>query len=114
MSDLLAKLVELTAVKSEDADGEDKIVMSRVDGVQFFPDHGTISIHQGDTEDLDIFLPISDSDVQVALHAAHPGSGLPPSFLGSVFIRADEAGHGEIQQQFTGAGALYNLKYTVS
>lgn len=111
----LGKLLELSVVKSQDSDGEDRIVMSRVGGVQFFPDHGTVTVHQGDVFDLgeeDLFLPFAEEngDVEVRLHAVNNGTSFS---LGSVFLRADQAGQGELQRQFEGAGAIYGLKYKV-
>ncbi|MFF4101729.1 hypothetical protein [Streptomyces sp. NPDC001903] len=115
MSFPLGKLTELSVVKSQDSDGEDRIVMSRVGGVQFLPDQGTVTVQQGEVwnlDDMEIFLPFAeaDGDVEVALHAVKNGTSFS---LGTVFLRADEANHGELQKQFEGAGALYKLKYKV-
>ncbi|MEV5203290.1 hypothetical protein [Streptomyces sp. NPDC053720] len=115
MSFPLGKLMELSVVKSQDPDGEDRVVMSRVGGVQFLPDHGTVTVQQGevwDLEDMDLFLPFAEAhgEVEVALHAVNDGTSFS---LGTVFLRADEAGQGELQKQFEGAGALYKLKYKV-
>ena len=111
---VLAKLLELTAATAQDSDGQDEIVMSRVGGVQFFPTSGTVSMREGTTEELDIFVPIFDGDVQLALHEVDRGSGMPASLVGSVFLKADEAGRGKIRKRFEGAGALYELTYVVN
>ena len=110
----LAKLLELTAATAQDPDGEDEIVMSRVGGVQFFPTSGTIPMREGTTEELDIFVPIFDSDVRLTLHEVDRGSGMPASLVGSVSLRADEAGRGKMRKKFAGAGALYELTYVVN
>lgn len=115
MSFPLGKLLELNVVKSQDSDGEDRIVMSRVGGVQFLPDQGTVTVQEGevwDLDDMDLFLPFAEEhgDVAVALKAVNGGTA---HSLGTVFLRSDEAGHGEVQKQFDGAGALYKLKYKV-
>ncbi|MFF8293086.1 hypothetical protein ACF068_28230 [Streptomyces sp. NPDC016309] len=110
----LAKLLELTAATSQDRDGEDEIVMSRVGGVQFFPTSGTVSMRQGSTTTLDIFVPIFGGDVQLALHEVDRGSGMPASLVGSVSLKPEEAGRGRIRKQFAGAGALYELTYVVN
>lgn len=111
---VLAKLLELTAATAQDSDGQDEIVMSRVGGVQFFPTSGTVSMREGTTEELDIFVPIFGGDVQLALHEVDRGSGMPASLVGSVFLKADEAGRGKIRKRFEGAGALYELTYVVN
>lgn len=63
MSFPLGKLLELSVVK-------DRIVMSRVGGVQFLPDHGTVTMQEGeawDLEDMDLFLPFTDAHGDVVL-----------------------------------------------
>ncbi|WP_069818278.1 hypothetical protein [Streptomyces thermolilacinus] len=110
---VLAKLLELTAASCQDRDGEDEIVMSRVGGVQFFPTSGTVSMREGSTEELDIFVPVF-GDVRLALHEVDRGSGMPARLVGTVSISPDEAGRGTIRKKFEGAGALYELSYVVS
>ncbi|MFI6412711.1 hypothetical protein [Streptomyces sp. NPDC050585] len=111
---VLAKLLELTAATCQDPDGEDEIVLSRVGGVQFFPTSGTVSMREGATEELDIFVPVFGGDVQLALHEVDRGSGMPARLVGTVSLKPEEAGRGTIRKRFDGAGALYELSYVVN
>ncbi|MFD9118672.1 hypothetical protein ACFU6M_28645 [Streptomyces bottropensis] len=111
---VLAKLLELTAATAQDSNGQDEIVMSRVGGVQFFPTSGTVSMSEGTTEELNIFIPIFDNDAKLALHEVDAGSGMPASLVGTVSLKANEAGNGKIRKRFEGAGALYELTYVVN
>src|SRR5207248_10566277 len=105
---LLAKLITLTALQTQDGDGSDELVMSRGGGVIF----ERISIRRDDEFAFDErFLPFDDQ-VEVVLTEVDSESQQHQN-LGSVFIRADEHNRGELTQQFRGAGALYDLRYKV-
>jgi hypothetical protein len=101
---LLAKLISLTALQTQDADGTDELVISRADGVMF----ERISMRKDDEFDFDNdrLLPF-DQQVEIVLTEVDPESHQHQN-LGSVFIRADEHNRGELTQQFRGAGALYD------
>lgn len=106
---LLAKLISLTALQTQDADGTDELVMSRGGGVIF----ERMSMSKDDEFDFDSdrLLPFDDQ-VEIILTETDPEIQQHQN-LGSVFIRADEHNRGELTQQFRGAGALYNLRYKV-
>jgi hypothetical protein len=105
---LLAKLITLTALQTQDGDGSDELVMSRGDGVIF----ERISLRTNEEFAFDErFLPF-DSQVEIVLTEVDSESQQHQN-LGSVFIRADEHNLGELTQQYRGAGALYDLRYKV-
>jgi hypothetical protein len=104
---LLAKLISLTALQTQDADGTDELAMSRAGGVIF----ERISMSKDEEFAFDDRLLPFDQQVEIVLTEVDPGG--QPQNLGSVFIRADELNRGELTQQFRGAGALYDLKYKV-
>ena len=105
---LLAKLISLTALQTQDADGTDELVMSRAGGVIF--ERRSMRKDDEFAFDDDRLLPF---DQQVEIILTEVDSGGQPQNLGSVFIRADELNRGDLTQQFRGAGALYDLKYKV-
>jgi hypothetical protein len=105
---LLAKLITLTALQTQDRDGSDELVMSRGDGAIF----ERISLRRKQEFTFDErFLPF-DSQVEIVLTEVDAESQQHQN-LGSVFIRADEHNLGELTQQYRGAGALYDLTYKV-
>lgn len=104
---VFAKLRELHAVKTQDTDGTDELSISRADGFQF----DRLSISQGDVVDLDRLLPF-DNVLKIVLREVD-AQGERVHKIGSVFIRADELGRGELTQQFRGGGARYDLTYKV-
>jgi hypothetical protein len=105
---LLAKLITLTALQTQDGDGSDELVMSRGDGAIF----ERISLAANEEFAFDErFLPF-DSEVEIVLTEVDSESQQHQN-LGSVFIRADENNRGERTQQYRGAGALYDLRYKV-
>ena len=104
---LFAKLSELRAVKTQDSAGTDELSISRADGFQF----KAVSMCQGDVVDLDRLLPF-DGHLEIVLREVDQRTD-EMSDVGSIFIRSDELGQGELTQQFNGAGALYDLTYKV-
>ncbi|MGV0742971.1 hypothetical protein [Mycolicibacterium sp. XJ870] len=104
---LFAKLTEFRAVKTQDGQGVDELSISRADGFQF----ESISMCQGDVVDLDRLLPF-DGELEIVLKEIDPQTDDEQN-LGSVVIRSDELGHGDVTQQFLGAGARYDLTYKV-
>lgn len=104
---LFAKLAELRAVKTQGADGPDELSISRADGFQF----ESMSMRQGDVVDLDRLLPF-DGELEIVLKEIDPQTDEEQN-LGSVFIRSDELGRGDVTQHFRGAGAQYDITYKV-
>lgn len=104
---LFAKLAELRAVKTQDTDGTDELSISRADGFQF----ESMSMSQGDVVDLDRLLPF-DGELEIVLKEIDSQTDEEQN-LGSVFIRSDELGRGELTRQFRAARALYDLTYKV-
>lgn len=104
---LFAKLSELRAVKTQESGGTDELSISRADGFQF----KAVSMCQGDVVDLDRLLPF-DGQLEIVLREVDAGTDEMED-VGSIFIRSDELGRGELTQQFSGAGALYDLTYKV-
>jgi hypothetical protein len=105
---LLAKLITLTALQTQDGDGSDELVMSRGDGAIF----ERISLRRDKEFAFDDRLLPFDGQVEIVLTEVDPESQQHQN-LGSVFIRADEHNRGELTQQYRGAGALYDLRYKV-
>jgi hypothetical protein len=106
---LFAKLITLTALQTQDADGTDELVVSRRGGVIF----ERISLSREDefAFDDDRLLPFDDR-VEVVLTEVDAESQQHQD-LGSVTITANEHNLGERTQLFQGAGALYDLRYKV-
>ncbi|OLP00260.1 hypothetical protein BVU76_21165 [Mycolicibacterium porcinum] len=104
---LFAKLSELRAVKTQDSGGTDELSISRADGFQF----KAVSMCQGDVVDLDRLLPFDDQ-LEIVLREVDVHTDEMRD-VGSIFIRSDELGRGELTQQFNGAGAQYDLTYKV-
>jgi hypothetical protein len=105
---LLAKLITLTALKTQDGDGEDELVMARGDGGIF----ERIRMRRNDEFVFDDRLLSFQGQVEIVLKEVDPESQQSQN-LGSVFIREDEQNRGELTQQYRGAGALYDLRYKV-
>ena len=105
---LLAKLISLKALQTQDADGTDELVVSRAGGVIF----ERISMRKDEVFEFDDdrLLPF-EQEVEVVLTEVDRGS--QPQNLGTVTIRADEHNRGELTQQFRRAGARYDLAYKV-
>lgn len=66
---------------------------------------------QGDVVDLDRPLPL-DGQLEIVLREADVRTDEMED-VGSIVIRSDELGRGELTQQFSGGGALYDLTYKV-
>lgn len=104
---LFAKLSELRAVKTQEPGGTDALSISRADGFQF----KAVSMCQGDVVDLDRLLPF-DGQLEIVLREVDVRTDEMED-VGSIFIRSEELGRGELTRQFSGAGALYDLTYKV-
>ena len=104
---LFAKLSELRAVRTQDSGGTDELSISRADGFQF----KAVSMCQGDVVDLDRMLPF-DGQLEIVLREVDMGTDEMED-VGSIVIRSDELGLGELTRQFRGAGAKYDLTYKV-
>lgn len=104
---LFAKLSELRAVKTQESGGTDEISISRADGFQF----RAVSMCQGDVVDLDRLLPF-DGELEIVFREVDVRTDETQD-VGSVVIRSEELGRGEVTQQVSGAGAHYALTYKV-
>jgi len=105
---LLAKLLTLSAIKTQDADGTDELVMSRAGGVIF----ERFSLRRGEEFEFDErFVPF-DQSVGIVLTEVDRETQQHQD-LGTVFIRSDDQHQVELTQQFRGSGALYDLTYKV-
>lgn len=104
---LFAKLSELRAVRTLDSGGTDELSISRADGFQF----RAVSMCQGDVVDLDRLLPF-DGQLEIVLREVDVRTD-EMADIGSILIRSDELGCGELTRQFSGAGAQYDLTYKV-
>lgn len=104
---MFAKLTGLRAVRTNAASGADELSIGRADGFQF----EWMSMSSGDVVELDRLLPFDDQ-LELILREIDPQTDDEHS-LGSVFIRSEEVGRGELTAQFCGAGARYDLTYIV-
>lgn len=108
MAFLLAKLISLTALRTQDGDGEDELVMARGDGGIF----ERLRMRRNDEFVFDDRLLSFQGQVEIVLKEVDSESQTHQD-LGSVFIREDEHNQGERTRQYRGAGALYDLRYKV-